>query len=149
MLIRVELCLYCNLPRGARWSYRGVCGSTSRSGSSDARPTRSSRRLSPARGGLPEGIEIIFKRLPPGFAILPGWLEDALPFRLPRGPIYGSEAIAVVGGREVPLGALLMVGMYDEASGQGVVFREEEIEPQVEGVRRAARELLAGVLELR
>ena len=100
-------------------------------------------------GGLPEGIEIIFRRLPPSFAILPGWLEEALPFRLPRGPIYGSEAIAVVDGREVPLGALLMVGMYDEASGQGVVFREEEIEPQVEGVRRDARELRAGVLELR
>jgi hypothetical protein len=55
----------------------------------------------------------------------------------------------VVGGREVPLGALLIVGMYDEASGQGVMFREEEIEPQVERVRSAARELLAGVLELR
>jgi len=99
--------------------------------------------------GLPEGVELIFRRLPPGFRLLPGWLEEALPFRLPRGPIYGSEAIAVVDGREVPLGALLMVGMYDEASGQGVVFREEEIEPQVEGVRRAARELRAGVLELR
>jgi len=103
----------------------------------------------PRRGGLPEGIEIVFRRLPPSFRLLPGWLEGALPFRLPRGPIYGSEAIAVVGGREVPLGALLMVGMYDEASGQGVVFREEEIEPQVERVRRAARELHAGVLELR
>jgi len=103
----------------------------------------------PRRGGLPEGIEIIFRRLPPGFAILPGWLEEALPFRLPRGPIYGSEAIAVVDGREVPLGTLLMVGMYDEVSGQGVVFREEEIEPQIEGVRGVARELHAGALELR
>ena len=103
----------------------------------------------PRGGGLPEGVELRFRRLPPGFAILPGWLEEALPFRLPRGPICGSEAIASVGGREVPLGELLIVGMYDEASGQGVMFQEEEIEPQVEGVRRAARELRAGILELR
>jgi hypothetical protein len=34
-------------------------------------------------------MEITFRRLPPGFRLLPG------------GPIYGSEAIAVVGGREV------------------------------------------------
>jgi hypothetical protein len=32
----------------------------------------------------------------------------------------GSEAIAVVGGREVPLGELLIVGMYDGASGREV-----------------------------
>ena len=101
----------------------------------------------PRRGGLPEGIEIVFRRLPPSFRLLPGWLEGALP--LPSGPIYGSEAIAVVGGREVPLGELLIVGMYDVASGQGVLLRDEEIEPQVEGVRRAARALLAGALELR
>jgi hypothetical protein len=55
----------------------------------------------------------------------------------------------VVGGREVPLGELLIVGMYDGASGQGVLLRDEEIEPQVEVVRRAARALLAGALELR
>jgi len=97
--------------------------------------------------GLPEGMEITFRRLPPGFRLLPGWLEGALP--LPSGPIYGSEAIAIVGGREVPLGELLIVGMYDGASGQGVLLRDEEIEPQVEGVRRAARALLAGALELR
>jgi hypothetical protein len=70
-------------------------------------------------GGLPKGVELRFRGLPPGFAILPGWLEEALPFRLPRGPIYGSEAITVVGGSEVPLGELLIVGMYDGASGQG------------------------------
>jgi len=92
-------------------------------------------------------MEITFRRLPPGFRLLPGRLEGALP--LPSGPIYGSEAIAVVGGREVPLGELLIVGMYDGASGQGVLLRDEEIEPQVEGVRRAARALLAGALELR
>jgi hypothetical protein len=100
-----------------------------------------------AGGGVPKGIEITFRRLPPGFRLLPGRLEGALP--LPSGPIYGSEAIAVVGGREVPLGELLIVGMYDGASGQGVLLRDEEIEPQVEGVRRAARALLAGALELR
>ncbi|MFP3229100.1 MAG: hypothetical protein RXR47_03000 [Nitrososphaeria archaeon] len=99
-----------------------------------------------AREG-PEGMEITFRRLPPGFRLLPGWLEGALP--LPSGPIYGSEAIAVVGGREVPLGELLIVRMYDGASGQGVLLRDEEIEPQVEGVRRAARALLAGALGLR
>jgi len=122
------------------------------SGASRARFILDARSASARHGpgrGLPEGVELRFRRLPPSFAILPGWLEEALPFRLPRGPICGSEAIAVVDGREVPLGALLMVGMYDEASGQGIVFREEEIAPQVEGVRRAARELRAGVLELR
>jgi len=70
-----------------------------------------------------------------------------LPFPVPRGPIYGSEVIAVVDGREVPLGALIAVGMYDEQSGEGVIFDDEWIEAQLDGLRdllKAAVELSRG-----
>ncbi len=74
--------------------------------------------------------------------ILPRWLEESLPFLMPRGPIYGFEAFAFTPEGEVPLGAVVIVGIYDEGSGEGVIVDDEWIDAQLVEVEELLREAL-------
>ncbi|MGC9117259.1 MAG: hypothetical protein ACP5ID_06675 [Conexivisphaera sp.] len=51
----------------------------------------------------------------------------------------------MAGEEEVPLGAILVIGMYDEDSGEGVVFDDEWLDAQLgemgDLLRSAARQL--------
>jgi hypothetical protein len=47
-----------------------------------------------------------------------------------------------VNGEEVSLGSGVIVGMYDEPSGEGVIFGEKWIEAQLEELQRMAVEAI-------
>ncbi len=76
--------------------------------------------------------------------VLPRGLEEALQFLVTKGPVYGFEAFASAPGRDVPLGAMVIVGIYDERSGEGVLVEDEWIDAQLmeveELLRAAARQ---------
>ncbi len=69
--------------------------------------------------------------------LLPAWAEQLFP--VPRGPVYGFEAFAPAPEGDVPLGAMVIVGIYDERSGEGVLVDDEWVDAQL----REAEELLA------
>ncbi len=96
------------------------------------------RRLLGAR--RPQGPELKLVRFSRELRLLPKGLEDSIPLLVPRGVIYGLEAIAVVGGREVPLGATIVIGMYDDAAGEGVAFEDYWIDLQLNDVLDLLRE---------
>jgi hypothetical protein len=73
--------------------------------------------------------------------ILPRDLEEVAPLIVPKGPVYGFEAMAAAPGGAVPLGAMVIVGIYDGRSGEGVLVEDEWIDAQlveVEDLLRAA-----------
>ena len=96
--------------------------------------------LDPARG-----LDLKLMRFSRELRLLPRELEDDLSLLVPHGIIYGLEAVAVAGDEEVPLGAILVVGMYDEGSGEGVIFGDEWLNSQLgemaDLLRSAARQL--------
>jgi hypothetical protein len=92
-----------------------------------------------------QGLDLKLMRFSKELRLLPRELEDDLSLLIPGGMIYGLEAVAVAGEEEVPLGAILVIGMYDEDSGEGVVFGDEWLDAQLgemgDLLRSAARQL--------
>ena len=92
-----------------------------------------------------QGLDLKLVRFSKELRLLPRELEDDLSLLIPRGTIYGLEAVAVAGEEEIPLGAIVVVGMYDEGSGEGVVFGDEWLDSQLgemgDLLRSAARQL--------
>ncbi|BBE42037.1 hypothetical protein [Conexivisphaera calida] len=78
------------------------------------------------------GLELMLVPFSRELRILPRELEDSLFLLMPRGPIYGFEAVAAApGGGTVPLGAMVIVGIYDERSGEGVLVEDNWIDAQL------------------
>jgi hypothetical protein len=102
-------------------------------------------RISAACAAKSRRAAIRFTRFSMEVRLFSRGMEPALPFPIPRGPVYGSEAILVIDGREVPLDAAMIVGMYDEASGEGVIFEDEWVEAQLEELGRVARDAVGNM----
>jgi len=85
------------------------------------------------------GVELRFSRFSWGIRLLPEEVDAV--FAVPRGPVYGVEAIAMVNGEEMPLGATVAVGMYDESSGEGVIFDDMWIEAQLDDLEKVLSHL--------
>ncbi len=114
----------------------------------DARLSDAEGKVRGATGHILEsvqGLDLKLMRFSKELRLLPRELEDDLSLLIPRGIIYGLEAVAVAGEEEVPLGAILVIGMYDEDSGEGVVFGDEWLDAQLgemgDLLRSAARQL--------
>jgi hypothetical protein len=114
----------------------------------DARLSEAEEKARGATGHIldsVQGLDLKLMRFSKDLRLLPRELEDDFSLLIPQGIIYGLEAVAVAGEEEVPLGAILVVGMYDEGSGEGVVFGDEWLDAQLgemgDLLRSAARQL--------
>ncbi|MGC9177212.1 MAG: hypothetical protein ACP5G6_02125 [Conexivisphaera sp.] len=114
----------------------------------DARLSEAEEKARGATGHIldsVQGLDLKLMRFSKDLRLLPRELEDDFSLLIPQGIIYGLEAVAVAGEEEVPLGAILVVGMYDEGSGEGVVFGDEWLDAQLgemgDLLRSATRQL--------
>ncbi|MGC9190203.1 MAG: hypothetical protein ACP5GG_05750, partial [Conexivisphaera sp.] len=85
----------------------------------DARLSEAEEKARGATGHIldsVQGLDLKLMRFSKDLRLLPRELEDDFSLLIPQGIIYGLEAVAVAGEEEVPLGAILVVGMYDEGS---------------------------------